>query len=212
MAPRTLETGVPSELAAALPPVGVVLAITDGGRDERYAPVRDAAARLASRSSGRVILFHAPPGPWDLGGRSRLFVPPPALDPAMPARSHTGSRMRDLFLLEASGIRRAGAEVAVWLARSTGPGAIAEAVTATGAGLVLVPADTPRGRPARRCVDRTLAYYAARIPVPLVSVDQGGRIERVEPLATGLVATARQLLGTGSMVGRPAGIGAGVRR
>jgi hypothetical protein len=100
----------------------------------------------------------------------------------------------------------------VWLARTGGPGAIAGAVAATGASLVLVPAGTPRGCAARGRIDRTLAYYATRIPVPLMSVDEAGRLERIVPLGAGLVATARQLLGSGPIVRGPSGIAPGLRR
>ena len=159
-----------------------------------------------------MVLFHVPAARSDLGGPSRLFVPPDDVDPTEPARPHTGSRRSDLLLDAASAIRADGVDVAVWLARTSGPGAIADAVAATRALLVLVPADAPRSCAAAGRIDRTLAYYAARLPVPLASVDAGGRIESVAPLGSGLVATAHRLLGARASARPSAGIASGVQR
>lgn len=203
MAPRTLDTRSCAELAASLPRGGAVLVVTDDGRDERYTLVRDAAARIASALRGRVVLFHAPPGPFVPGGRSRHFVPPVLAAQGDAARPHTGSRRSDLLLAEASEIRAGGADVSVWLARASGPGAIADAVGATGAALVLLSADPPRTGTVHRRIDRTLAYYATRIPVPVASIGTSGRLEPVAPLGCGLVASARSLL-SASASRRPA--------
>ena len=124
MAPRTLDTRSCAELAASLPRGGTVLVVTDDGHDERYALVRDAAARIASALRGRVVLFHAPPGPLVPGGRSRHFVPPVLAAPSDAARPHTGSRRSDLLLAEVAEIRAHRADVSVWLARTSGPGAV----------------------------------------------------------------------------------------
>jgi hypothetical protein len=202
MAQRTPDPRPPAELAASLPRGGVILVATDDGQDPRYALARDAAARIASALGGCVVLFHAPPGPLVPGGRSRHFVPP---DPAVAdqaVRPHTGSRRSDLLLAEASEIRAGGADVSVWLARTSGPGAIAAAVAATGAGLVLLCAEAPHESTVHRRVDRTLAYYATRIPVPVLSVGASGRPEPVAPLGCGLVVSARRLL-SGDSTGRP---------
>jgi hypothetical protein len=198
MAQRTPDPRPPAELAASLPRGGVILVVTDDGQDPRYALARDAAARIASALGGRVVLFHAPPGALVPGGRSRHFVPPDPAAAGQAVRPHTGSRRSDLLLAEASAIRSGGADVSVWLARTSGPGAIADAVAATGAAMVLLCAEAPRaGTPLRR-VDRTLAYYASRIPVPVLSVGTSGRPEPVAPLGCSLVASARRLLSGGS--------------
>ncbi len=68
-----------------------VLASTDDGRDPRYAAVREAAARIAAASHGRVLLYHVLVEPSASGGRPRVFLPSTA-DDADPTRPHTGSR------------------------------------------------------------------------------------------------------------------------
>ncbi len=73
----------------------------------------------------------------------------------------------------------------MWLARAPGPASIAEAVAATGAALVLVPAERAPTCGAIRRIDRTLDYYAARIPVPLIAVGRDGSLTRVAPLGGG---------------------------
>ncbi len=184
MAVRTLDPASSAELGTLVPPGTVVLAVTDDGACDRYAPVREAAAAMAGAARGTVVLFHVPPGPVVQGGRPRRFVPP-APDASGAARAHTGSRKTDLLLAEAASIRASGAGVIVWIARTAGPSAIAEAVGATGPALVLVASESIRGCGTARRLDRTLDYYAARIPVPVLSVDRDGRLARVRPLGSG---------------------------
>lgn len=57
---------------------------------------------------------------------------------------------------------------------------LALAVRLTGAVLVLVRPE--RSSPTHRVVQRTLAYYASRIDIPLATVDRAGHIRLVEPL------------------------------
>lgn len=170
-------------LAGQIPMGATVIAVTDAGDDERYAPVRSMAGRLAGEVGGRVVLCHTGDGEQTGGARRpRLFFPP--LDDEAGGRLHTGSRVRDLLLAEARGIAAAGIVVAVWLPREPGPTGIAEAVRATGAVVVLV-----RSRSARPAIiDRTLDHHASRIPVPVVAVGPDGACTLVRPLGSGAPA------------------------
>lgn len=167
-----------TELIARLPSAATVVAITDDGSDPRYAPVRELGAQAALRIGGTLLFCVA--GARDDGpprARPRLFFPPVDLGVA---RTHTGTRDRDLLLTEARAVAAPGLIVGVWLPGRHGPSGVAEAVAATGAALVLVPA---RGR-RRAVLDRTLEYLAARVPAPLVAVALDGSWARVRALGT----------------------------
>ena len=98
----------------------------------------------------------------------RLFFPP--VDASPVGRPHTGTRTRDLLLTEARDVAAPGLTVGVWLPSRHGPAGVAEAVSATGASLVLVAARPRRGP----VLDRTLEYLAARVPAPVVAVGADG--------------------------------------
>ena len=167
-----------AELIARLPSAATVVAITDDGSDPRYAPVRELGAQAAVRIGGTLLFCVA--GTRDDGpprARPRLFFPP--VDIALD-RAHTGTRDRDLLLEEARAVAAPGLIVGVWLPSRHGPSGVAEAVAATGAALVLVPARGSR----RAVLDRTLEYLAARVPAPLVAVALDGSWARVRALGT----------------------------
>ena len=174
------DTSQLSRLVGQIPMGATVIAVTDDGTDERYAPVRGMAGRLASEIGGRVVLCHTGDGERTEGTRRpRLFFP--AVDGEAGGRLHTGSRVRDLLVAEARGLAAAGIVVAVWLPGEPGPTGIAGAVRATGAALVLVPSRSAR----TAIVDRTLDHHASRIPAPVVAVGPDGACVLVRPLGSG---------------------------
>lgn len=167
-----------SVLAQLVPAGGVVIAVTDAGSDPRFRAVRDAAATLAAGAGGRVLLFHAPPGQTDTGRRRwHLFVPG-LRNTGTPAKPDAGRPAATLLEAEAAEIRARGVEVAVWLTSRPISAGMVEAVSVTGAAIVLMPAETER----HGIVRRTLDYRAARIPAPVVAVDPDGGLVRVRPL------------------------------
>lgn len=178
------------DLAARIRRGGCIVAITDGGVDGRHAIVCSVAADLAAGAGADVILFHAPSGPPEGdAGRPRRFDPlaggaPDRQLSGGQGRLHTGARRRDLLRGEAARIRALGPRVEVWLSRRPGLGGLSEAVIATGADLVLIAAEPDPGRHARLVIRRTLAYHAARIPIPLIAVGPGGELALVCPLGS----------------------------
>ncbi len=191
------------EVARAIPPGSLVVAVTDDGGDPRYAAVRAAATDIAVAAEGTVVLLYVSASQAAFGPiRSRRFLPPMDCAGKPSPRLHTGSRRRDLLGPEASAIRDRGVGVAVWLAGRPGPAGMAEAVSRTHAALILLPAE--RNRPG--VIRRTLEYDAARVGAPVVAVDPVGSLTRVVPLGAGcgdVVATSPR---------RPAALLAGLGR
>ena len=176
-------------LVALVRPGGAVLAVTGDGTDPAYAAVRAAAVRVARPAFATVILYHAPASAGPAGGSPRLFDPvgvagdPAAGGESSGPRVHTGTRRRDLLHAEAIAVRSNGPEVRVWLSRRSGPSGLAEAAAATGASLILIPAESDRRRSGRgRVIPLTLSYYAARVSAPLVAVRPDGSTMPVAPL------------------------------
>jgi hypothetical protein len=188
------------DVARAIPPGSLVVAVTDDGADPRYAVVRAAATDIAAAAEGAVLLLYVPPSQSPFGPvRSRRFVPPTDCAGRPSPRPHTGSRRRDLLGAEASVIRDRGVGVAVWLAGRPGPAGLAEAVSRMHAALILLPAE--RNRPG--VIRRTLEYDAARIEAPVVAVDPTGGLARVVPLGEGCadVVAARPRQPTAPLAG-----------
>jgi hypothetical protein len=158
-----------ADLFGSVPSAATVVAVTDDGRDPRYAPVRALAAQAASRVGGSV-LFCVAPAHDDAAPRTRprLFLPP--IDGSPTGRPHTGTRGGDLLLDEARAVAAPGLAIGVWLPSRHGPAGVAEAVAATGAAIVLVPERVSRGK----VLDRTLEYLAARVPASVVAVGLDG--------------------------------------
>ncbi len=177
-----------------LRPGSVLLVLTDDGADARYGRARGAAAVLAARAGASIVLYHVASGPASVDpGRARCFdplAPGPAAAGPVEGRLHTGSRRRDLLLDEARAIDALGVPVRVWLSRLAGPAGVAEAVRATGASLVLAPAEPLRVGALCTAVRLTLSYYASRLDVPLAAVDPDGSISVVPAL--GMVGGARR--------------------
>jgi hypothetical protein len=191
MTRRPDDPRLPTRPVATPPGVPTIVAVSEAGRDGPNARVREAAASMAG-PTGRVLLLHLPTAGAGSGGSARLFIPPMGIEPGASARQHTGSRRTDLLLEASASIRSLGVEVAVWIARRNGPAAIAEAVSATGASAVLVAAGPCCGPGIRGRIDRTLAYYAGRLAVPLLVVDRAGRTTAVSPLGGGSGEASRE--------------------
>jgi len=154
-----------TDLIARIPTGATIIAVTDDGADLRHAPARELAARAAVRVGGTVLFCVAPANVESPArSRPRLYFPP--VDGSRLGRPHTGTRLRDLLLIEAREVAAPGLTVGVWLPSRHGPAGVAEAVEATGASIVLVAARDRR--PA--ILDRTLEYLAARVPAPVVAV------------------------------------------
>ncbi len=165
------------DLIRRLPPGATVVAVTDAGADPRYTPVRELAG-LAAHGAGGSVLFCVAPARDASPARSRprLFLPP--VNGPEPGRQHTGTRAADLLLAEAREVAAGGPAVGVWLPSRPGPAGVAEAVAATGASLIVVPARSRR----RAVLDRTLEYLAARVSAPVVKVAPDGAWAPVSPL------------------------------
>lgn len=190
MAIHPLQDGPAPDIARLIQAAGLVLVVTEDSRDKRHAAVRAAATQLAHAAGANVLLFYARP---DDAGRSASQPRP--FDPLAgagvganadvgAARPHTGTCRRNLLRDQAAEIRSEGPHVQVWLSRLVGPAGITKAVVTTGATVVFVPADPERTGVGGRAIRLTLAYYAARIPVPLVTVDTEGRIAIAAPLGS----------------------------
>ena len=177
-----------SALVQLVPAGSVVIAVTDDGSDRRYAAVREAATTIAAGAGARVLLFHAPPGQVGSGKRRwRVFVPG-LRGAGSAAEQDAGPHGASLLDVEATAIRARGVEVAVWMTSRPISAGMVEAVSVTGAALVLMPAEAER----RGIVRRTLDYRASRIPAPVVAVDPDGRLVRVRPLGAPPVESGRQ--------------------
>ncbi len=158
-----------ADLIRRLPSGATVVAVTDDGADPRYAAVRQLAALAAHDAGGTVLLCVAPARlASPPRSRPRLFLPP--VDGPAPGRAHTGTRAADLLLAQAREVAALGPTVGVWLPSRPGPAGVAEAVAASGAALVVVPARSRR----RAVLDRTLDYLAARVSAPVVAVTPDG--------------------------------------
>lgn len=165
-----------AELIARVPSAATIIAVTDEGEHPRYAPVRGLAAQAALRVGGTVLFCVAPARDTSAPrSRSRLYFPPVGISEPRP---HTGTRERDLLLVEAREVAAPGLTVGVWLPSRTGPAGVAEAVAASGAALVLVPARASRPN----VLDRTLEYLAARVPAAVAAVAPDGSWRAVRPL------------------------------
>jgi hypothetical protein len=164
-------------LVASLPSAATIIAVTDDGESPRYAPVRALAAKLALRVGGNVLFCVAPAR--DVSpprSRPRLYFP--SIDACRAGRPHTGTRARDLLLDEAREVAAPGLGIGVWLPSRHGPAGVAEAVMATSAVLVLVPARASRAK----VLDRTLEYLASRVPAVVLSVAEDGAWHEVRAL------------------------------
>lgn len=174
-------------LIAGVPSAATVVAVTDDGSDERYRPVREQAAQVAVGVGGTLLFCVAPLRAAAARSRPRLFFPGSG-----EGRPHTGTRARDLLAEEARAVTAPGLTVAVWLPSRAGPSGVAEAVLATGAALVLVPARARRAN----LLDRTLEYLASRVPAPVVAVAPD-RSWRLVPALVARSDTSWQPSGTG---------------
>lgn len=172
-----------SALTIDVPSDATVIAVTDDGSDPRFAPVRELAARVAVSVGGNLLLCVAPPRGETHRAQSRLYFPT-----RTEGRAHTGTRTRDLLLDEARLLEAPGLTIAAWLPSRPGSAGVAEAVTATGAALVLVAARARRAK----VLDRTLDYLASRVPARVVAVAPDGSWQPVRALV-GATEFSRQL-------------------
>jgi hypothetical protein len=87
-----------SDIARSVPPGGSVIAMTDSGQDGRYEPVRRAAAELAARAGGRVMLFVDATARAANGQvQSRCYAAAHGTGDDLPGRALTGSRRDNLL-------------------------------------------------------------------------------------------------------------------
>lgn len=152
---------------------GVLLVEADDALDEVTISLHEVAARIAAASGARIVLL-------DRTDREPLWGPharPPG--PLSPeelrwlGRHDLADRLGALVELDLP--------AAAWLTDGRGTRELLTAIERTQAGLLLMRPDRPSV--VRRVIRRTLPYYAARIAIPLATVDAAGAIELVEPLA-----------------------------
>jgi hypothetical protein len=155
-----------------------ILLATDDGRNPAYGDMREPVLRWAASQEARVVLYDRsaesyfvdpyPSGPWTAdveGGPDRRAV----LDPQqleMLGRHYLAEQVRSA--------RGAGVKAGGWLPSRPGSRGMADAVSAVGADLVILPASVSRPSLFDRVRGNTLAGFREALSVPVVVADRSG--------------------------------------
>lgn len=155
-----------------------ILLATDDGRDPAYGDMRESVLRWAASQEARVVLYDRsaesyfvdpyPSGPWTAdvegGPDRRSLLEPQQLE--MLGRHYLAEQVRSA--------RGAGVSAGGWLPSRPGSRGMADAVSAVGADLVVLPASSSRPSLFDRVRGNTLDGFREALAVPVVVADQGG--------------------------------------
>jgi hypothetical protein len=159
----------------------LLLVATDDGTDPAYTMCRRAGLEVARREGAAVVLYDRSSesylvdpyesGPWT----SQNHGPAGDRPLAIPDLLRLGRR----YLAEQVAEGRAlGLEVGAWLARGTGPAALAAACERLGVDRVVLPDQLARPSLRDRVLGRTLAGFQARLAAKITLVnDQGALVD-----------------------------------
>lgn len=155
-----------------------ILLATDDGRDPAYGEMREPVLRWAANQEARVVLYDRsaesyfvdpyPSGAWTAdveGGPDRHAL----LDPRqleMLGRHYLAEQVRSA--------RGAGVKAGGWLPSRPGSRGMADAVSAVGADLVILPASVSRPSLFDRVRGNTLAGFREALSVPVEIADRSG--------------------------------------
>jgi hypothetical protein len=155
-----------------------ILLATDDGRDPAYSEMREPVLRWAAGQEARVVLYDRsaesyfvdpyPSGPWTAdveGGPDRRA----ALDPQqleMMGRHYLAEQVRSA--------RGAGVKAGGWLPSRPGSRGMADAVSAVGADLVILPTSVSRPSLFDRVRGNTLDGFREALAVPVAVADRSG--------------------------------------
>ncbi len=170
--------GVPPALDGHEAPRSTMLLVaTDDGVDPAYAACRRAGFELAQREGVAVVLY-------DRSSESYLVDPYPYGSWTSEHLGSAGERLRDineLILLgrryladQVAEGRALGLQVGAWLARGTGPAAMATACERLQVRQAIVPDKIARPSLKDRVLGRTLAAFQARVPAKITLADGDG--------------------------------------
>jgi hypothetical protein len=154
-----------------------LLVATDDGVDPAYAACRRAGFELARREGAAVALY-------DRSSESYLADPYPYGVWTSEYLGSAGDKLRGINELIPLGRRyladqvaegRAlGLQVGAWLARGSGPAAMATACERLQVGRAILPDKMARPPLKDRILGRTLAAFQARVPAKITLVDDNG--------------------------------------
>jgi hypothetical protein len=162
-----------------VPAPSTMLVATDDGTDPAYAVCRRAGLEVARREGAAVVLY-------DRSSESYLVDPYESGPWTSQNHGPAGDRPLDLpelvrlgrrYLAEQVAEGRAlGLEVGAWLARGTGPAALAAACERLGVDRVVLPDKLARPSLRDRVLGRTLAGFQARLAAKITLVDDQGAL------------------------------------
>lgn len=155
-----------------------ILLATDDGRDPAYGEMREPVLRWAADQEARVVLYDRsaesyfvdpyPSGPWTAdvegGPDRRALLDPQQLE--MLGRHYLAEQIRSA---RAAGVRAGG-----WLPSRPGGRGMADAVSAVGADLVILPTSVSRPSLFDRVRGNTLDGFREALAVPVAVADQSG--------------------------------------
>jgi hypothetical protein len=158
--------------------IRTILLATDDGRDLAYDEMREPVLRWAARQEARVVLYDRsaesyfvdpyPSGPWTAdvegGPDRRSLLSPQQLE--MLGRHYLAEQVRFA--------RDAGVKAGGWLPSRPGTRGMADAVSAVGADLVILPASVSRPSLFDRVRGNTLAGFREALSVPVAVADRSG--------------------------------------
>jgi hypothetical protein len=157
----------------------MLLVATDDGADPAYAVCRRAGLDLARREGAAVVLY-------DRSSESYLVDPYESGPWTSQNHGPAGDRPLDLpdllrlgrrYLAEQVTEGRAlGLQVGAWLARGTGPAALAAACERLGVDRVVLPDKLARPSLRDRVLGRTLAGFQDRLAAKITLVDEHGAL------------------------------------
>ena len=155
----------------------LLLVATDDGTDPAYAACRQAGLEVARREGAAVVLYDRSSesylvdpyesGPWTSQNHG------PAGDTMLDSPELLRLGRRYLAEQVAEG-RALGLQVGAWLARGTGPAAMADACQRLGVDRAILPDKLARPPLRDRVLGRTLAAFQARVPAKITVVDDDG--------------------------------------
>jgi hypothetical protein len=155
----------------------MLLVATDDGVDPAYAACRRAGFELARREGAAVALYDRSSesylvDPYPYGAWTSEYLGP-AADKLRDIKELIPLGRRYLADQVAEG-RALGLQVGAWLARGTGPAAMATACERLQVGRAILPDKMAHPPLKDRILGRTLAAFQARVPAKITLVDDNG--------------------------------------
>ena len=155
-----------------------ILLTTDDGRDPAYVEIQEPVLRWAAGQEARVVLYDRaaesyfvdpyPSGPWtadvESGPERGALLDPQQLE--MMGRHYLAEQVR--------AARGVGVKAGAWLPSRPGVRGMADAVSAVGADIVVLPTSVANPSLFDRVRGNTLAGFREALSVPVIVADRSG--------------------------------------